>query len=93
LTYDTSNAGPPLLGRDQIANRISNYLAQRLGIPVAENEDIYERGLVSSMFAMELVVQLEQAFGIEIVGSDLQLANFRSVETMTTLVHRLEQHA
>lgn len=76
-------------GHDEIGGRISAYLRKRLGKTVGTHEDIYDRGLVTSMFAMELVVQLEQAFGIEILGSDLQLANFRSVKTMTNLVVKL----
>jgi methoxymalonate biosynthesis acyl carrier protein len=75
--------------RAEIAQRISRYLNKRLGATVQAQEDIYERGLVTSMFAMELVVQLEQAFSIEILGPDLQLANFRSVDTMTDLVLKL----
>lgn len=78
--------------RNEVAERISKYLHKRLGAAVEVHEDIYDRGLVTSMFAMELVVQLEQAFAIEIAGPDLQLANFRSVETMTDLVVKLTTH-
>lgn len=86
-TYDRTSSS-----RTEIAERISNYLNRRLGTTVEFDEDIYDRGLVTSMFAMELVVQLEQAFSIEIVGPDLQLANFRSVNTMTDLIQHLSRN-
>lgn len=41
------------------------------------------------MFAMELVVHLEQRYGVAILGEDLKLDNFRTVERMTSLVLRL----
>jgi methoxymalonate biosynthesis acyl carrier protein len=38
---------------------------------------------------MELVVYLEEAFGVEVGGDELRLDNFRTVRAMTALVGRL----
>lgn len=65
------------------------FLATRTKSDVEPDQDLFASGLVSSMFAMELVVFLEQRFGVAIVGSDLQMDNFRTVRTMTDLVTRL----
>ena len=92
LTQDSETTDRTGRSRLEVVERISSYLNRRLGVPVELDDDIYDRGLVTSMFAMELVVQLEQAFSIEIVGSDLQLANFRSVNTMTDLVLHLSPY-
>lgn len=89
MTSTSATAEPSGFPEDQIAARITNFLANRLGVSIGVDEDIYDRGLVTSMFAMELVVQLEKAFNIEIIGPDLQLANFRSTAKMTSLVLRL----
>ena len=67
-----------------------SYLGERLKTEVGPTQDLFDTGLVSSMFAMELVVYLEQTFGVAIVGPDLRLKNFRSARTMATLVHRLK---
>jgi methoxymalonate biosynthesis acyl carrier protein len=75
--------------RADIERRLSSYLQARLKAAVTSEQDLFERGLVSSMFAMELVIHLEQEFSVSIVGSDLQLQNFRSVDAMTALVLRL----
>jgi len=45
------------------------------------------------MFAMELVVHLESAFGLTIGGPDLKLDHFRTVTAMTALVLRLRETA
>ncbi len=74
---------------DEVQRRIQDYLEERIKTNVVVDKDLFESGLVNSMFAMELIVHLEQAFGIAIVGEDLKLDNFRTVERMTSLVHRL----
>lgn len=51
--------------------------------------DLFADGGVSSLFAMELVMFLEEAFGIVIAGADLRLDNFRTVRRMVELVRRL----
>lgn len=53
------------------------------------DEDLFAGGGVSSLFALELVVHIEQAYGVAVTGNDLSLANFRTVRTMTGLVARL----
>ena len=57
--------------------------------PYAPDQDLFASGLVSSMFAMELVVFLEQNFGVFIGGADLKLDHFRTVHSMSGLVQRL----
>ena len=65
------------------------FLQRRTRTQVAADVDLFGSGLVSSMFALELVVHLETAFGVEVCGPDLRLDNFRTVEAMTALVSRL----
>ncbi|MFI9503685.1 acyl carrier protein [Nocardia sp. NPDC052566] len=52
--------------------------------------DLFAAGGLSSLFAMQLVVFLEQAHGISIRGKDLRLDNFRTVVNMVALVRRLQ---
>ncbi|KWV30928.1 acyl carrier protein [Micromonospora rifamycinica] len=68
---------------------LRSYLAAQLKTTVEADQDLFDSGLVNSMFAMELVVHLEQTFQIAVLGADLRLDNFRSVRSMATLVRRL----
>jgi methoxymalonate biosynthesis acyl carrier protein len=88
VTSERSVAADPA-SRAEIEASLISYLAARLKTTVTAEQDLFERGLVSSMFAMELVVHLEQNFDVTIVGPDLQLQNFRSVDAMTALVLKL----
>ena len=74
---------------ESIRSALTEFLLKRLETTVAVDQDLFASGLVNSMFAMELVVTVEDFFGVEVIGSDLQLANFRTVEVMTELVLRL----
>lgn len=70
---------------------LTSFLEQRTKAPVAPDLDLFGSGLVSSLFAMELIVHLENAFGVGVEGEDLTLENFRTVHAMTDLVVRLRE--
>src|SRR6185295_7185393 len=56
------------------------FVEQRTKVPVARDVDLFADGLVSSLFALELVVFLESRFGVTVGGADLKLDNFRTVD-------------
>jgi methoxymalonate biosynthesis acyl carrier protein len=74
---------------EAIKAELQAFLAERIKTSVEEDQDLFKSGLVSSMFAMQLVVHLEETFDIAIIGPDLKLDNFRTVAAMTELVLRL----
>jgi methoxymalonate biosynthesis acyl carrier protein len=74
-----------------IAERISRFLVERTRITWEPDTDLFASGSVSSLFATELVVFLEEAFDIEIAGRDLRMDNFRTINVMTDLVLRLRE--
>ncbi|CAM4161073.1 acyl carrier protein [Kibdelosporangium persicum] len=65
------------------------FLASRTKKDWDADTDLFASGGLSSLFAMELVVYLEETFDIEIAGADLRLDNFRTVTRMVSLVRRL----
>ena len=67
------------------------HLSARGRTEVTEDQDLFATGLVTSLFAMELVVHIEQTFDVEIGGSDLQMENFRTVGRMSALITRLRR--
>ncbi|GLY50810.1 phosphopantetheine-binding protein [Lentzea sp. NBRC 102530] len=75
---------------ESVESTVQAYLESKLKSTVDPDQDLMASGLVSSMFAMQLVVYLESTFGVAVVGSDLKLDNFRSVRSMTALVERLQ---
>ena len=70
--------------------RISTYLLQKIGgnINLDLDDDIFEQGLVNSMFALQLVMYLEKEFSIKIENDDLQLSNFNTINHIEQFVQR-----
>jgi methoxymalonate biosynthesis acyl carrier protein len=81
--------GPAPAAAEVIADTLAGFLTERLKTTVAPDQDLFQSGLVSSMFAMELVVHLEASYDVAIIGRELKLDNFRTVQAMTALVLRL----
>lgn len=56
---------------------------------ISDNEPIFEAGLgLDSMAAVELLVGIEEAFGVRIDDHDLTASNFETVRSVAQLVHR-----
>jgi len=51
-----------------------------------DDEDIFQLGIVNSLFAMQLVMFVEKEFKVKIENADLDLANFRTINTIEKLV-------
>lgn len=68
-------------------HEIIGYLAQFLPVDqLDDTDDIFRRGFVSSMFAMQLVTFVEDHFALTVSDDDLELENFRSVAALTAFV-------
>lgn len=53
-----------------------------------DDEDIFALGFVNSLLAMQLVAHVEKDFDITVTDEDLELDNFRSVDSIAALVLR-----
>jgi methoxymalonate biosynthesis acyl carrier protein len=80
-------SAPPDAGK--VRRTLMEFLERRTRVAIGADVDLFGAGLVSSLFALELVVHLENAFGVEVAGPELKLDNFRTVDAMTALVGRL----
>lgn len=70
--------------------KISTYLLHKIGgdVNLDPDDDIFEQGLVNSMFALQLVMYLEKEFAIKIENDDLQLTNFNTVNHIEQFIQR-----
>lgn len=74
---------------DEIGTNLIEFIARQTKKTVTADVDLFGSGLVSSLFAMQLVAYVESTFGVAVQGPELKLANFRSVAAITALVLRL----
>ncbi|MEH1807648.1 MAG: acyl carrier protein [Nostoc sp.] len=74
---------------NEIQAKIKNFLAKFFGNhDLQPDEDIFALGFVNSMFAMQLVLFVEQEFQITIENDDLELENFRTINSIVNLIER-----
>jgi methoxymalonate biosynthesis acyl carrier protein len=88
MTTEQNVAVTPLTA-ESIESALIEFLVDKVKIDVAADLDLFGSGLVSSMFAMQLVVHVESTYDIAIIGPELTLDNFRTVRAMAALVLRL----
>jgi acyl carrier protein len=62
-------------------------------VELKEDDDIFARGFVNSLFAMQLVTWVEKEFGIEIGDEDLEIENFNTIAAIANLVGRKSSQA
>lgn len=59
----------------------------------SNDDDIFKLGLVSSLFAMQIVAFVETEFKISVANEDLSLENFCSVANIARFVERKRERA
>jgi methoxymalonate biosynthesis acyl carrier protein len=77
------------LGQGWVEQSLLRFLQERTQLSWKRDQDLFAAGGVSSLFALQLVLYLEQEFGVAVSGPDLKLDNFRTVRSMAELVRRL----
>lgn len=69
--------------------RIREFLSHSFdSSALSDDEDIFAAGRVTSLFAMELVVFIEERIGIRLDDEDLDRENFKSINAMASLIER-----
>ena len=63
--------------------------------PITHQTDLIENEILDSLMLMDLVLFVEQTWGVQLMGSDFAPRNFRTVEQLAQLVEtrRLAQSA
>ena len=72
--------------------RLRRFLHDRIGdFSIDRDDDIFAAGLVSSLFALQLVMFVESEFGLVVEDSDLEIDNFRSIAAIERFVVRRQR--
>jgi methoxymalonate biosynthesis acyl carrier protein len=72
---------------DFISGKLRTFFASRIkGVSLSDEDDVFARGYVNSLFLIQLVMFVEAEFGIHVEGPDLVLDNFRSIRMLSRFV-------
>ena len=91
--FKPTPAGPQPAATDdapEIRAHIRDFIAPRMaGTAFADGDDIFARGVVNSLFALELVLFVEKTVGTRVPNEELTMDHFRSVDALTALASRV----
>lgn len=73
-----------------VRSRVRAFLTER-HLEVDDDLDLFESGLVNSLFAMQLVLFVESTFGFRVANDDLDIQNFRSINAIVALIERKQR--
>lgn len=74
---------------ERILLPIQHFMIGSFDAPdLRDEDDIFALGFGNSLFAFQLVAFIEKEFGIEIDSEDLEMSNFRSIQSIAGLVER-----
>jgi acyl carrier protein len=75
---------------NNVTSQILAFISGRYPqVEISSTDNIFQIGFVNSLFAMELVMYIEKAFGVTVPNDELRIENFHSAQSMTELVDRL----
>lgn len=74
---------------DTIRARIKEFLARFFrNHELRDDDDIFALGFVNSLLAMQLVTFVEKEFQISVESDDLDIDNFRTINSIAGLIER-----
>lgn len=70
-------------------NIIHRYVLDNVDLEeIGDDMDIFEEGLVSSLFAIELMTFLEKNFEMKVTVEDLDMNNFKSINSILNFIEK-----
>jgi methoxymalonate biosynthesis acyl carrier protein len=57
-----------------------------------DDDNLFESGIVNSLFAVQLMTFIEKTFSIEVEMDDMDIENFKSLNATTTFVLKKNGH-
>jgi acyl carrier protein len=71
----------------EIKETVRSFILSSINLPDLKDDDnLFESGIVNSLFAVQLMTFIEKAFVIEVGQDDLDIENFKSLNATTAFV-------
>lgn len=71
----------------EIKQALRGFILRSVRVPaLGDDDDLFESGIVNSLFAVQLMTFVEKSFSIEVAMEDLEIDNFRSLNATAGFV-------
>lgn len=75
-------------------DQVKNFILSAIGKEQLDDDlDIFASGLVSSLFAIELMTYVEREYDIKVTMEDLDMNNFKSLQSIGQFIQRKQEGA
>ena len=75
----------------EIKEAIKRFISSAVDFTqLADDDNLFESGIVNSLFAVQLMTFVERTFSIEVEMDDLDIENFKSLNATTAFVLKKE---
>ena len=72
---------------ERVKETVKNFILSSINITGLKDDDnLFESGIVNSLFAVQLMTFIEKSFSIEVGMDDLDIENFKSLNATTAFV-------
>jgi len=73
----------------EIKETVRQFIFSAIRLPeLGDDDNLFESGIVNSLFAVQLMTFIEKTFAIEMGMDDLDIENFKSLNATTGFVLR-----
>jgi methoxymalonate biosynthesis acyl carrier protein len=77
------------MDRTEIKRSLREFILRSVRLPgLGDDDDLFESGIVNSLFAVQLMTFVEKTFALEVAEEDLEIGNFRSLNATAGFVLR-----
>jgi methoxymalonate biosynthesis acyl carrier protein len=74
---------------EEIKQTVRGFLQRSVGLTrLDDDDDLFDSGIVNSLFAVQLMTFIEKTYGIRVATEDLEIENFKSLNATTAFVLR-----
>ena len=75
------------IDQKEIKESVRSFILRSVTLPDLKDDDnLFESGIVNSLFAVQLMTFIEKTFAIEVGMDDLDIENFKSLNATTAFV-------
>ena len=75
--------------KNGIKQTVKRFILSSIDIPNLDDDDnLFDSGIVNSLFAIQLMTFIEKTFAIEVAMDDLDMENFKSLNATAAFVVR-----
>lgn len=72
-----------------LRDELRAYLRKLSGATsIADDDELFARGLLNSLYALQIVQFVESRFGLALADEDLALENFHTIEAIARLIEQ-----